>query len=79
MEPVKDAAKVKKMFVQGQPFIVDAQSGYKYSMVSLCPKDHSYASVAQVERMGESLSRVVFQCNSCFDTFEVKQDEIYIH
>jgi hypothetical protein len=48
-------------------------------MVSLCPKDHSYASVAQVERMGESLSRVVFQCNSCFDTFEVKQDEIYIH
>ena len=79
MEPIKDAGKVKKMFTQGQPFLVDSQSGYKYSMVSRCPKDDSYASVAQIERTGESLNRVVFQCNSCFSRFEVTQDEIYIH
>ncbi len=78
MKPVKDAEKVKKMFAQGQPFLVDPQSGYKYTMVSRCPKDNKYASVAQIERAGGSLNRVVFQCSSCFDRFEVKQDEIYI-
>jgi len=78
MEPVKDAKKVKRMFAQGQPFIVDVPSGYKYSMVAFCPKDGSYASVAQIEKSGQSLSRVVFQCSSCFNEFEVSRDEIYV-
>ena len=79
MEPIKDAGKVQKMFAQGQPFLIDSQSGYKYSMVSRCPKDGSYAAVAQIERAGESLKRVVFECTSCFNRFEVKQDKILIH
>jgi hypothetical protein len=78
MEPVKDTKKVKKMFIQGQPFIIDEQSGYKYSMVALCPKDGSYAGVAQIEKSGQGLSRVVFQCSSCSNEFEVTQAEILI-
>jgi hypothetical protein len=78
MEPVKDAKKVKRMFAQGQPFLVDPQSGYKHTMVARCPKDNSYASVAQIDKAGESLSKVVFQCSSCFSRFEVGQDDIYI-
>ena len=78
MEPVKNATQVKKMFAQGQPFIVDIPSGYKYSMVAFCPKDGGYASVSQIEKSGQQLSRVVFQCSSCYDEFEVSQDEIYI-
>ena len=78
MEPVKDSKKVKKMFAECQPFIVDVPTGYKYSMVAFCPKDGSYASVAQIEKLGQSLSRVVFQCSSCSDQFEVNQDEIHI-
>lgn len=78
MEPVKDIAKVKRMFAQGQPALVDAQTGYKYSMAARCPKDGSFAAVARIERAGPSLSRVIFQCPSCFTEFEVRQQDIYI-
>jgi hypothetical protein len=78
MKPVKSIARVRKMFDQGQPFLIDTQSGYKYSMTARCPKDGSYASVAQIEKSGQSLSRVVFQCSSCSGEFEVSQDEIHI-
>ena len=78
MEPVKDIEKVKKMFTQGQSELVDAQSGYKYSMVALCPKDGDLASVAIIEKAGQSLSKVTFRCASCFTEFEVAQEDIYL-
>ena len=78
MEPVKDTERVKKMFAQGQPELVDTQTGYKYSMVARCPKDGNIASVAKIERTGQSLSKVTFRCASCFTEFEVGQDDIYV-
>ena len=78
MKPVKDTEKVKRMFVQGQPDLVDVQTGHKYSMVARCPKDGNFASVARIERTGQSLSRVIFQCTSCFTEFEVIQDDIHV-
>jgi hypothetical protein len=78
MKPAKSITRVRKMFYQGQPFLIDPQSGYKYTMTARCPKDGSYASVAQIVKEGQTLSRVVFQCPSCFDLFEVKQYEIYV-
>ena len=78
MEPVKDIEKVKKMFAQGLSELVDAQSGYKYSMVALCPKDGNLASVARIEKAGQSLSKVTFRCASCFTEFEVDQEDIYL-
>ena len=78
MEPVKNQEIVKKMFAQGQPTMVYGQTGYKYSMVAYCPKDNSIASLSRVEREGESFSRVKFRCNSCFNEFEVNQDDIYV-
>jgi hypothetical protein len=78
MEPLKDAERVKRMFAQGQPVLVDAQTGHKYSMVAPCPKDGNFASVARIERAGQSLSRVTFQCTLCFTEFEVGQDDIYV-
>ena len=78
MKPVKDPERVKRMFVQGQPDLVDAQTGHKYSMVARCPKDRNFASVARIERAGQSLSKVTFRCALCFTDFEVSQDDIYI-
>jgi hypothetical protein len=78
MEPIKDDTKVKRMFAQGQPTLVDTQTGYKHSMVARCPKDGSFASVARIERAGQSLSKVTFRCPTCFTEFEVSQDDIYI-
>ena len=78
METVKDGEKVKRMFVQGQPDLVDVQTGHKYSMVACCPKDGTFASVARIERAGQSLSKVTFRCMSCFTEFEVSQADIYL-
>ena len=78
MELVKDTERVEKMFAQGQPELVDTQTGYKYSMVALCPKDGNIASVARIEKAGQSLSKVTFRCASCFTEFEVGQDDIYV-
>ena len=78
MEPIKDIEKVKRMFVQGQPDLVDVQTGYKHAMVARCPKDGNFSSVARIERSGQSLSKVTFRCTSCFIEFEVSQDDIYI-
>ena len=78
MEPVKDTQKVEMMFAQGQPTLVDGQTKYKYSMVARCPKDGEFASVTRVERAGECLSKVTFQCTSCFTEFEASQVDIYI-
>ena len=79
MEPVRDIDKVKRMFSEGQTTITDRASGYRYSMVACCPKDGSLASVARTEKSGEALSRVIFQCTSCFNQFEASQEEIYIY
>jgi hypothetical protein len=78
MEPIKDKEKVNRMFAQGLPTLVDAQTGYKYSMAARCPKDGSFASVSRIERAGKLLSKVTFQCPSCFTQFEVSQEEIYL-
>ena len=78
MEPIKDTEKVKKMFEQGQSNLVDAQTKYKYSLVAKCPNDGNFSSVVRIERMGESLSRVIFRCVACFTDFEVNQDDIYL-
>ena len=78
MEPVRNTEKVKRMFAQGQSELVDPQTGYKYTMVARCPKDGNFASVARIERAGQSLSRVTFQCTSCFTEFEVIQDDIHV-
>jgi hypothetical protein len=78
MKPAKDTAKVEKMFARGEPFLVDPASGYKYSMVARCPKDGTYASVAQIEKEGHTLSRVVFMCPKCFDLFEGKAEDISV-
>ena len=78
METVKNPEKVKRMFEQGQPALVDVQTGHKYHMVAHCPKDGNFASVARIERAGQSLSKVTFRCTSCFTEFKVSQDDIYI-
>jgi len=78
MEPVKNLEKVKRMFAQGQAELVDAQTGYKYSMVARCPNDGNFSPVARIEKAGQALSRVTFQCNLCSAQFEASQDEIYI-
>ena len=78
MEPVKDIERVKRMFMQGQTALVDMQTGYKYSMAAHCPKDGNLASVARIERAGQSLSKVTFRCPSCFTEFEVSQDNIFV-
>ena len=41
MEPIKETEKVKRLFMQGQSDLVDAQNKYKYSMVAHCPKNHN--------------------------------------
>ena len=66
MKPVKDAEKVKKMFARGEPFYVDTKTGYKYSMTAICPLDGGYGSVARVDKAGQALSSVTFQCTNCF-------------
>ena len=78
MEPIKDTDKVKRMFEQGQTELIDVQTRYKYSMVARCPKDGDFASVARIERAGQSLSRVTFRCTSCFTEFEVGQEDVYL-
>ena len=78
MEPIKDVEKVKRMFAQGQPELVDAETGYKYSIVAFCPKDGNIASVARIEKAGKSLSKVTFRCASCFTEFEASQEDIYL-
>lgn len=78
MEPIKDVEKVKRMFAQGQPDLIDTQTGYKYSMVAHCPNDNNFASVARIERSGHSLSKVTFRCTACFTEFEAGQDDIYL-
>jgi len=78
MQPFKDIEKVRRMFTQGQPTLVDTRTGYKYAMCALCPKDGDFALVARIERARQSLNKVIFQCPSCLTQFEVNQDEILV-
>jgi hypothetical protein len=78
MEPIKDSEKIKRMFKQGQTTLVDTSTGYKYSMTACCPRDGSFSSVAQIEKSGERISRIIFKCSSCSKLFEAKQEEIYL-
>jgi len=78
MEPIKDPEKVKRMFAQGQLTLVDAQTGYKYTMTARCPNDGNFASAVRIERAGQSISTVTFQCTSCFSEFNVAQEDIYV-
>ena len=78
MEPFKDETRVDRMFALGRPYLVDQQTGYRYSMVAKCPQDGCVATVAQIERSGECLSKVVFECTSCLKRFEANRDDVCI-
>jgi hypothetical protein len=78
MEPIKNKQKVKEMFSQGQTNLIDTLTGYKYNMAAYCPKDGSIASVAQIEKTSQGLSRVIFRCPHCSNLFEAKQKDIYV-
>ena len=78
MEPIKDKEKVARMFSQGQTTLVDASSGYKYTMTACCPQDGNFSSVEQTEKTSEGLSRVIFRCPHCSNLFETKQEDIYV-
>jgi len=78
MEAVKDAEKVKQIFASGHVTMVDPETKYRYSLMAYCPRDHGPAYVERYERMGQSLSRVVFSCNNCLHNFEASPDEIWI-
>ena len=78
MEPIKNTEKVKRMFEQGQSTLVDTQTKYKYSMAAKCPNDSVWSSVVRIEKAGQSLSRVIFHCTTCFIDFEVNQEDIFI-
>ena len=78
MEPIRDSEKAKRMFDKGQTTLVDPSTGYKYSMTACCPKDGSFSSIVEIEKSGESLSRVVFKCSQCSTLFEAEQEEIYL-
>ena len=79
MKPVKDAARVNAMWRMGQPFLVDRDSGYKYSMVAKCPKDGSNGSVSQVYKQEQALDHVVFQCSTCGNKFEPAREDICVY
>lgn len=78
MKPIKDNEKVKRMFGQGHTTLIDTSTGYKYEMAARCPNDGSFASIAQLEKTPQGISRVVFRCPQCSNLFEAKQEEIYI-
>jgi hypothetical protein len=78
MEPIEDTEKVKRMFEQGQSNLVDTQTKYKYSMIAKCPNDGEFSPTIRIEKSGQSLSRVIFRCPTCFTAFEVSQEDIYI-
>ena len=78
MQPIKDIEKVKRMFEQGQSTFIDNRTKCKYSMVAKCPNDSVWSSVVRIEKAGQSLSRVVFHCTTCFIDFEVNQEDIFI-
>jgi len=78
MQPVKDIKKVKTMLARGQTTLADPATGYQYSMAACCLKDGSFSSIAQLEKSGGSISRLVFKCPLCSNLFEVKPKDIYI-
>jgi hypothetical protein len=78
MKPVIDSQKVKKMFARGELFYVDPQTGYKYSMTARCPRDGGFGSIARVDKTGQVLSDITFQCTICSTPFKVHQEDIYI-
>jgi hypothetical protein len=79
MKPVKDAAKVDAMWRTGQPFIVDRESGYRYSMVARCPKDGNDGGVEQIFNREQVIERVVFRCTACGDKFEAAREDICVY
>jgi len=78
MNAVKDSKRVDQMFAMGTTTMVDPETKYRYSMIASCPKDGGDAHIARIERYGSSLSRVVFQCDSCFYQFEPSKDKIMV-
>ena len=78
MEAMKDQARVKKMFAAGEITMRDPKSGYRYSLAAICPKDGSISYVKLFDKSGQALSRVIFECSTCFDHFEARTKDIMV-
>ncbi|KTB48800.1 hypothetical protein [Dehalogenimonas alkenigignens] len=78
MEPVKDTVKVEKLFASGHVSLVDPDTKYRYTMMAYCPRDNGRAYISRFERWGSRLSRVVFSCSDCLNTFEAEPQDIWI-
>ena len=81
MKKIQDKDRIKRILEKGEITVLDTESGYKYSLCALCPKDSYECSVASFEKDGGEVSaikRVIFYCPICSSRFDASVEEMFL-
>ena len=81
MRRTKDINKINQALEIGKITYLDVESGYKYSLWTLCPNDHNECSVTSFEKAsGEEskVKRVTFYCPICGNRFDASPEQMFL-
>jgi hypothetical protein len=81
MKRKKDTQRIKQMLGDGKISLVDPESGYKYNLCGVCPRDNHDCLVSRYDKTGGRVTevvRVVFKCSLCGNEFTPEPEEMYL-
>jgi len=82
MEKVQNTSRITQMLDQGSLTLRDPETGYTYSICSVCPQDGYDCPVTSHDRDCEGnrvrITRVMFSCPACGNRFSARPEEMYL-
>ena len=74
--PVEEMEEIKGALAHGRLTALDVKTGYEKSLRARCPHDGHESLVYRTEKMGESISRVIFRCGQCGRQFDATPEQM---
>ena len=81
MEKIKDNHRINEILEKGEIYFQNPETGYRYTLCAVCPRDDHECSVANFEKeigMVSRIRRVTFYCPICDTRFDVKPDDMFL-
>ncbi|MBI4333243.1 MAG: hypothetical protein HY673_18420 [Chloroflexi bacterium] len=79
MEQGNELEKIRQALSQGRLTVPDPVTGYHRSIYGRCPGDGNFSSnVSRIERSGQAITRVVFNCTVCGADFDAAPEAMLL-
>jgi hypothetical protein len=78
MSTKSEISLIKQALAAGRLTVPDKSTGYYRSIYACCPAEGHESPVHRIERSGNSISRVIFQCPICSGQFDMQPKNMFL-